>query len=86
MKHEVVVGSVTAIHRRTTINKTPLCALRPLCETAGRWNFTLPTLYFLRRMASLHGAEGAGMTPYTQQDASLRHLFLPVNSHSNPLG
>jgi hypothetical protein len=33
MKEEVEVGSVTAIHRRTTINKTPLCALRPLCET-----------------------------------------------------
>ena len=33
MKEEVEVGSVTAIYRRTTINKTPLCALRPLCET-----------------------------------------------------
>ncbi len=38
MKEEVEVGSVTAIHRRTTINNTPLCALRPLCETDDiRW-------------------------------------------------
>jgi hypothetical protein len=33
MKEKVEVGSVTAIYRRTTINKTSLCALRPLCET-----------------------------------------------------
>ena len=52
---EVEVGSVTAIHQRTTINKTPLCALRPLCETAGA--LALHASDFLSRTEGAEGTE-----------------------------